>query len=597
MEAWHVPLAKTLRRTHDPLGTMGFLQPAPPPFDLEEWKARPYLARIKPNAQEWALNGFGAPGIVYLLYAVKLLVFVFGAWLVIWSTTPGLGGFGDVGRWWVQPIVFQKVAVWTLLWEIIGLGSGSMPLTGRFSPMIGGVLYWLRPRTVRLPPWPDKAPFTAGYRRNLADVALYFGVLTSGAFLLVSHGRRLDPVAIAILLGLWGLLGLRDKVPFLAARPEIYGFVLLVSLFPLRNAIVGWQFVFFFIWLGAAMSKLNRHFSYVVAVMVSNTPWNRSRASKAKMYAGHPDDLRPSRRAKFAAHAGTLFEGGMPFLLLFSRGGPAQTVAVIGMLIFHAHIVSTIPMGVPLEWNLFMIFGLVFLFGHYGAVPLAQANHPGLIAVLSVIGFVIPLAGNLFPQKVSFLLSMRYYAGNWASSIWLFRKSTQAERALDERVFKVAPVTVGQLAKVYDADMAEYVLERGMAFRAMHSHGRALNALLARAVDDVEAYHIRDGESVAGVVTGWNFGDGHFHDHHLLAAVQEQCGFSPGELRAIMLESQPLHIQRQRYRILDAATGLLEEGWVDVAEMVRRGPWLEESWEFPVEIVRRQEPGSPTTVG
>jgi hypothetical protein len=90
---------------------------------------------------------------------------------------------------------------------------------------------------------------------------------------------------------------------------------------------------------------------------------------------------------------------------------------------------------------------------------------------------------------------------------------------------------------------------------------------------------------VAGIVTGWNFGDGHFHDHHLLTAVQEQCAFEEGELRVIMLESQPIHVQRQRYRIYDAAAGLLEEGWVDVAEMVKRGPWLEESWEFPVQIL------------
>ena len=46
------------------------------------------------------------------------------------------------------------------------------------------------------------------------------------------------------------------------------------------------------------------------------------------------------------------------------------------------------------------------------------------------------------------------------------------------------------------------------------------------------------------------------------------------------------HIQRQRYRIHDAATGLVEEGWVDVAEMVKRGPWLDDSFEFPVEVTR-----------
>jgi hypothetical protein len=64
-----------------------------------------------------------------------------------------------------------------------------------------------------------------------------------------------------------------------------------------------------------------------------------------------------------------------------------------------------------------------------------------------------------------------------------------------------------------------------------------------------------------------------------------------------MLESQPAQIQRQRYRIHDAATGLVEEGWVDVAEMTRRGPWLEESWDFPVEVIRGSESrAEPTTV-
>src|SRR5207302_4989463 len=127
--------------------------------------------------------------IVYVLYALKLIVFVAGAWLTIWASTPGLGGLTDVGRWWVQPIVFQKLAVWTLLWEILGLGSGSMQLTGRFSPLIGGVLYWLRPGTVRLPPWPDKVPFTKGYRRTVADVALYAGVVGAALYLLTSPGE------------------------------------------------------------------------------------------------------------------------------------------------------------------------------------------------------------------------------------------------------------------------------------------------------------------------------------------------------------------------------------------------------------------------
>jgi len=205
---------------------MGFISPTPPPFELDEWRRKPYLSRIKPLAQDWAVNGFGTPTAIYLLYLLKLVVYTLGAALVI-STTPGLGGLGDIADWWTEPIVFQKLAVWTLLWEVIGLGCGSMPLTFRFIPPIGGILYWLRPGTVRLPPWPDKVPLTRGSTRSLLDVALYAGVLASAVYLLAADGTgaageagRLDPAAIGVLLGFLGLLGLRDKVSFLGARPR-----------------------------------------------------------------------------------------------------------------------------------------------------------------------------------------------------------------------------------------------------------------------------------------------------------------------------------------------------------------------------------------
>lgn len=574
---------------------MGFLQPSPPPFDLEEWKAQPFLTRLKANAQDWAVNGFGTPGAVYLLYIVKLAIYLVGAFLVIGATTPGLGGLGDFTDWWNHPIVFQKLAVWTLVWEILGLGSGSMPLALRFSPMIGGVLYWLRPGTVRLPPYADKVPLTRGFRRTPVDVGLYVAILAVGAYLIVSDGDpegvRLDTTAIVALLGLIAVLGLRDKVPFLASRPEVYGFVLLVSLFPVDELIPAWQFIFFFIWWGAAASKLNHHFPFVIQVMISNTPWNRSRKFKSKMYRDYPEDLRPSRQAAFGAHLGTAWEFGMPLILLLSDGGTIGKIALVGMLMFHAHIFSTFAMGVPMEWNLFMLFGLCFLFGENGDYPLGAIDHPLLWILLFLIGAVMPIVGNFRPDKVSFLLSMRYYAGNWATSMWLFRKEGDVEHKFDREIDKVAPVAVDQLSKTYDEETANYILEKGLAFRAMHSHGRALNALFARAAAprDVDDYFVREGEVISGIVTGWNFGEGHFHHEQLLEAIKEQVTFEPGELRIVMLESQPAHIQRQHYRIHDAASGLVEEGWIDVSAMVARGPWLEESFEFPVEVTRRGE--------
>src|SRR3954452_11714522 len=186
---------------------MGFLEPSTPPFDLEEWKAKTHLSRLKPLVQDWGANGFGSPTFVYLLYAVKLIVFSVAGLFVI-SLTPGLGSLGSLSDWWTQPIVFEKLAVWMLLWEILGLGAGSMPLSFRFSPPIGGCLYWLQTGTVRLPPWPDRVPFTAGTRGGAVEVGPYAGVLASCIFLLAASGVdssagfavKLPPAGTAVLL-------------------------------------------------------------------------------------------------------------------------------------------------------------------------------------------------------------------------------------------------------------------------------------------------------------------------------------------------------------------------------------------------------------
>jgi hypothetical protein len=52
----------------------------------------------------------------------------------------------------------------------------------------------------------------------------------------------------------------------------------------------------------------------------------------------------------------------------------------------------------------------------------------------------------------------------------------------------------------------------------MHLQGRALPVLLPKAVARVEDYEYVDGELVAGLALGWNFGDGHLHTEQLLRA-------------------------------------------------------------------------------
>lgn len=141
------------------------------------------------------------------------------------------------------------------------------------------------------------------------------------------------------------------------------------------------------------MSKLNRHFPYTITVMIANTPWY-PRSAKKRLWKRYPEDVRPSLLAGFAAHTGTAIELVPPAVLLLSGGGWIGTTALVVMIVFHVHILSTFPFGVPLEWNVFMLFGLVLLFGAYADVPLATAADPLLLVTIAVIGLLLPITGN-----------------------------------------------------------------------------------------------------------------------------------------------------------------------------------------------------------
>jgi hypothetical protein len=182
----------------------------------------------------------------------------------------------------------------------------------------------------------------------------------------------------------------------------------------------------------------------------------------------------------------------------------------------------------------------------------------------------IPLFGNLFPSRVSFLMAMRYYAGNWPFSVWLFKG--ESHRKLDQ-VKKAATWVPDQLTRFYDRPTALAVASRIVGWRLLHLQGRALADLVPQAVDRFEDYTWVDGEVVCGMVLGYNFGDGHLHDEELLRAIQERCGFEDGELRVIMIEAQPVGRSTCHYRIHDASIGKLADGLVDVHELRRRQPW------------------------
>jgi hypothetical protein len=242
------------------------------------------------------------------------------------------------------------------------------------------------------------------------------------------------------------------------------------------------------------------------------------------------------------------------------------------MFCFHGFIAINNPAGMPIEWNFLMVYGGIFLFGFHPEAGLAALGAMPLLAAFLVFCLVlVPLYGNFFPAHVSFLLSMRYYAGNWAYNIWLMRKGSAGKL---DKLSKASGTFREQMSKLLkDETAVEMAATLSLASRYMHFEGRPLLEALPRAVDDIDAYEWLEGELVTGMVLGWNFGDGHLGNTSLLEAVQAQCGFEPGELRVLMVESQPLFGRSMRWKIVDAASGVIEEGETTLAPMRAVQPW------------------------
>jgi len=260
-------------------------------------------------------------------------------------------------------------------------------------------------------------------------------------------------------------------------------------------------------------------------------------------------------------------------VLFFSHGGTVGAIAAIVMLCFHFGILSAIPMGVPLEWNVFMMFSVLALFVGNAEIGFSDMTSPWPVLLWAVIVGAVVL-GNLFPRKISFLPGMRYYAGNWDVGLWCVKPSASAK--IEAHVTSIASMPQSQMERYYGGpENAQMMLYMGYAFRGFNSHGRAMFTLAHRAMADVDEaeYILIDGERICSTALGWNFGDGHLHNEQLIEALQRRCQFEPGEVRIVLIDAQPIHRQRQEYRLVDAATGEFERGHVLVADLVNRQPW------------------------
>jgi len=557
---------------------MGFTKPTLPPVEPTEFLAKPLLERTRILALNWVDNGFGTPKMVHTVYIAKLLLlYVFGG-VVVATVTSGLPAFWDVAGWWNQPVFYQKAILWTLLLETVGIAGSWGPLAGKFKPMTGGIRFWARVGTIRLRPWKN-VPLTAGDRRTPVDVALYLLLIVSVAVPLVlppGVDSLVRPAFFYAPIALLVLNGLRDKTVFLAARGEQYlPALVFFACYPLTDMIVALKLLIVVVWVGAGFSKFGKHFSNVVPPMVSNSPFVPFKWLKRAHYRDYPRDIRPSRIADLMAHVGgTTIEIIVPLVLLLATNWWVALAATAVMVVFHLFITSTFPLAVPLEWNILFAYAAIFLFVGFPAgagYGLLDMN-PVLLAVTVVGLLFFPVLGNLRPDLVSFLPSMRQYAGNWASAVWAFAPGAEAKL---NRVTRPTGNQVDQLVAFgYEPLWAEVTMQQVIAWRTMHSQGRGLFSVLHKNLPDIDTRTVREGEFVCNSLIGFNFGDGHLHDAAMIAAVQREARFEPGELVVVWVESQPVHRDHQEYQVIDAALGVIERGTWRVADAVGEQPWL-----------------------
>eukprot|EP00658_Telonema_sp_P-2_P065326 TRINITY_DN54592_c0_g1_i1.p1 TRINITY_DN54592_c0_g1~~TRINITY_DN54592_c0_g1_i1.p1 ORF type:complete len:193 (+),score=36.21 TRINITY_DN54592_c0_g1_i1:126-704(+) len=172
------------------------------------------------------------------------------------------------------------------------------------------------------------------------------------------------------------------------------------------------------------------------------------------------------------------------------------------------------------------------------------------------------------------LSGCRYYAGNWPISIWMVKSSAY------HKLSKLRSIgaTSDHLWLVLGREGVVYTEAKLLGWMALHLQGRALPKLLPLAIPNDSTfndYHVTLGEMYASFGTGYNFGDGYLHGSFLLHEFQQRCGFEPGDLRQIFIDSCPLFGKEYQWWIRDAtdAFNSLQHGTIPISQLVNAQPF------------------------
>jgi len=318
-------------------------------------------------------------------------------------------------------------------------------------------------------------------------------------------------------------------------------------------------------------------------VMISNHPLAPAFLRRA-VYVDYQNDLRPSRFCYYLSHSAVAFEMVCPFLLTFVlQKGIVSDSIVILLFFFHLYILSNVPVGVPIEWNLMMMYQAFYIFYYNTNIPVyAVSQEPILMIFVLFWSVFIPIYGNIYPDRVSFLIAMRYYAGNWCWSMLLFTEGyegfTRFDQAISEKKLK-SVTTVDTRKPLRDLKIPEttimYLTSFTLPFLMLHLPYRGIQLIISKYidVDTLNKSYASLGEYLPMIVCGYNFGDGHMHGETIQRYIAEKVGFKKGEVYVIRVEGCPLFGNSHKYEVFDLAEGLLETCHIPVKDLLKLQPW------------------------
>mmetsp|Transcript_24298 Transcript_24298/g.61592 ORF Transcript_24298/g.61592 Transcript_24298/m.61592 type:complete len:568 (-) Transcript_24298:553-2256(-) len=538
---------------------------APPAPDV--WKELSFMQRLDVAAKDVALNGRGMPAAMYAFHFASwfLNYSVFG--LLVWATGRP-AEMSDV-EYGLQ--TFLKCTVWHHLLEALGF-SRQGPLYGNFDGPTN-FRYRLTPGTIKESLLPG-----LGNRRTYADVAVH-----TVFFVACTAVMLLPKVPIALIRTIFAcdaVLVLTDFQQWMASVGHTYMHMLFPACFPIsQGSLAGMQVIMVIQWISSGVGKVGPWFSNVNGPFMIQSPWVRgSRWFNRLLFKGE-ENLAPTCGAACFAHLAAFVEWFCPMLLCASclGGGASVDLAIsfglLGLLAMHVYIVAAPAPFDVFQWNTYFAITCVYLFW-YASWGLdcagLRAMHPLLFAYLCVETAVV-VAGHFLPDRISFYVTHRYWAGNWAQAFFLIRKGAEHKFTAGTLPGFGSPAWDPMPAKL-KANMnqmsAAYGAAKGLAYLWLATYNMKIfpavvkRALCGASEDD---YHLVGGMSFANMFQGQT--TDMMRALNLTASLGALLDLDEGDCRCIFIQSFPLFSSKSSWKVVDARAGVVAKGQFTTKEV------------------------------